>query len=531
MSPPVGVHRSMETTEPGRAVVVSPHRLASLAGIEMLEAGGNAVDAAVAVDAMLGVVLPDTCGPGGDLFALIQLPGDRAPTTLNASGRAGSGITAGGLRDLDLGEIPYRSPWSVTVPGCVDGWLALNERFGRLPLARLLAPAIDTARNGFPVSVELAHSLAGIRDLVASQGSVLELYPSGAPPEPGAPLRRPALADTLLAIATEGRTGFYERDVAQGIIQASRGAITPDDLARPQADWIEPASLEVFGRTGWTIPPNSQGYITLATLWIFEQLDPPRDPADPLYTHLLIEAYRSIAWERADTVSDPDFATWTADELLDHDRLWRRASMIRRDQVTRWPTPERASGGTAFMTVLDNSGMGVSLIQSNYAGIGAGLSAGSTGVWLHNRGADFNLLPGHPNEYAPGKRPLHTLSPTVWTTGPDLSLLLGTRGGDQQPQFLGQFGAHHLHAGMAIDDAQEVARWSMVQPMPGTDSSVRVEGTVGHSVVEGLRAIGHRVDIASEREPQWGPVSAIDVAGSPAGASDPRVSTTAALST
>jgi gamma-glutamyltranspeptidase / glutathione hydrolase len=514
----------------GAGIVVSPHHLASAAGIEILRSGGNAVDAAIAVDAMLSVVLPDTCGPGGDLFALVHAPGMATPQALNASGRAGSGVSADDLRDMGHGEIPYRSPWSVTVPGCVDGWEALSTRFGTLGLGSVLAPAIAAARDGFVVSAELGRSLERIADLVGSQESASELYPAG-PALAGESLTRPALAATLTTIAESGRSGFYGGPVGDGIIVATAGAVTPDDLEVVQADWIEPASTEVFGRTAWTIPPNSQGYITLATLEVFEELDPPDDPNDPLYSHLLIEAYRSVAWERADTVADPDVAPMTAAELLDRGRLRRRAAQIAPDRTSRWPMHLPAPGGTAYMTVLDADGLGISLIQSNFAGIGSGLSAGGTGVWLHNRGAGFNLIQGHANEYAPGKRPLHTLSPTLWTTDDRLDLLLGTRGGDQQPQFLAQVAAHHYHAGLCVEDAQAVPRWSMDQPMPGVDSAVSVESRFATSTLEGLEARGHAVTIAEPLEPGWGPVSMIDVADGCIGAADPRVSTSAALTT
>lgn len=529
MNRPSNAHLSTGPTPPGTGLAVSPHVMASEVAIEILDRGGNAVDAAIALDAVLGVVAPDTCGPGGDLFALIHVPGDERPTALNASGRAGSGVTADSLRADGFGEIPYRSPWSISVPGCVDGWIALNERFGSRPLPELLAPAIDIARTGFPVSAELAASLMSGYEMLRHEPSAPALYPDNLPPAPESLLTRNALADVLEGIGTVGRNAFYTGAVADGIVDASLGSVVPDDLLAPQADWIDAASLDVFGRTAWTIPLNSQGYLTLATAWVFEALEPPDDPNDPLYQHLLIEAYRSMAWERVDTVSDPDTADWTTAELLDPERLHRRVSRIERDRVSRWPMPLATIGGTAYMTVLDGSGMGVSFIQSNYAGIGAGRSAGATGVWLHNRGAGFNLIPGHPNEYAPGKRPLHTLSPTLWTDDGDLALLLGTRGGDQQPQYLAQFAAGHLHAGLCITDAQSAPRWSMAQPMPGVDSSVEVEAAFAEATIAGLRDRGHEVTIVEGPTPGWGPISAIDVVGERKGSADPRVSTSAAL--
>lgn len=520
---------------PAGGIVVSPHFLASQAGIDILAASGNAVDAAIAVNAVLGVVLPDTCGPGGDLFALIHEPvkgpQSAVPAALNASGRAGSGMTAHAMRDAGFGAIPARSPWSITVPGCVDGWEALVDGYGTLPLERLLGRAIGLARSGFPVSDELAASLTSLHDAITDEGSAGPLYPEGAPPDPGVTITRPDIAETLEVVAEGGRAAFYQGAVGRAITDATHGAVTPDDLARSQAEWVTPLGATVFGRTAWTIPPNSQGYLTLAGLQIFEMLNPPDDPNDPLYQHLLIEAYRSIAWEREDTAVDAGHAPMTGEELLAEDRLAEFAGQVDRDRAGRWPMPRPAPHGTAYMTVWDTSGMGVSLIQSNFHGIGAGLSAGATGVFLQNRGAAFNLIPGHVNEYAPGKRPLHTLSPMLWTAGADLDLLLGTRGGDQQPQYLGQYAASVYHAGNCTDDSQTLPRWMMDQPLAGTDSALRFESRVAPATVRGLEDRGHTVTLAESHEPGWGPISAIDTSREKKGSADPRISTSAALTT
>ncbi|MGI9529735.1 MAG: gamma-glutamyltransferase family protein [Acidimicrobiia bacterium] len=531
MGRPGPAQLSTGETTADQGIAVSPHWMASEAGVEIMNAGGSAVDAAIAVDAVLAVVAPDTCGPGGDLFALVHDPTHDTPIALNASGRGGSGVTADDLRDKGLGAIPYRSPWSITVPGCVDGWEALSARFGRLPLATVLAGAINIARSGFGVSQELAQSLDRVHTMVGDQPSATALYPNSKSPPPGSTLHRHALADVLEGIATGGRESFYAGDVGAGIEAASKGAIRADDLSRVQADWISPASLDLFGRTAWTIPPNSQGYLTLAALWIFSHLDPPTDPNDPLFQHLLVEAYRAVAWEREDTVSDPSAAKLDVAALLDASRLADRADRISRDRTTRWPMPQPSVGGTAYMTVLDGNGMGVSFIQSNFTGIGSGLSAGATGVWLHNRGAGFNLIPGHPNEYAPHKRPLHTLSPTLWTSNGSLDLLLGTRGGDQQPQYLAQFAATHFHAGMCTDDTQAVPRWNMQQTHPGMDSAVKVESRFAASTIGGMRSRGHDITVSGAYERGWGPISAIDVGGERKGSADPRISTSAALAT
>jgi gamma-glutamyltranspeptidase/glutathione hydrolase len=322
---------------------------------------------------------------------------------------------------------------------------------------------------------------------------------------------------------------LYAGDVGRAITEATEGALTPDDLAVDQTEWIAPCQLDVFGRTGWTIPPNSQGYLTLATLWIFESLDPPDDPSDPVYQHLLIEAYRSVAWERQQFVTDPYTAPLAPEELLSVDRLARIASSISRDRVGRWPMPPPAPAGTAYMAASDSGGMAVSYIQSNYFGIGARRSAGATGIFLHNRGAGFNLIQGHPNEYTPGNRPMHTLAPTLWTHGGDLDFVLGTRGGDQQPQFLAQFAASHFHARMSVGASQTAPRWSMSQPEPGTDSAVTIEPRFPEATVVGLRDRGHGIDRGIPWNAGYGPISVIDTGRDNAAAADPRVSTSAAL--
>jgi gamma-glutamyltranspeptidase/glutathione hydrolase len=526
---PIEAQLSTLTRPSTSCFAVSPHHLASQAALDVMASGGNAIDASIAMNAVLGVVLPDTCGPGGDLFAIVHVPGDATPLALNSSGVAGSGFTADDIRDLGHGEIPYRSKWSITVPGCVDGWFALSDRLGNLSVADCLRPAIAIARDGFPVSFELSDSLHRLQELIGAQDSAAPLYADGSPPVDGTWVRRERFAQTLEAIASGGRESFYGGEVGIAITEATDGAITADDLAHNQSDWIEPVSLRIFGRTAWTIPPNSQGYLTLATLWIFEQFDPPDDPNDPLFQHLLIEAYRSVAWERASYVADPRTAPMSGEQLLDPDRLSGIAASISTTQVGRWPMAPRAPGGTAYMATRDSDGMAVSYIQSNYAGIGSGISAADTGIFLHNRGAGFNLIPGHPNEFTPGNRPMHTLAPTMWTNGANPELVLGTRGGDQQPQFLSQFAATHFHGGLCTDDSQLFPRWNMEQPMPGTDSSLIIEPRFSPSTIQGLAARGHVITEGKPWTAGYGPISAIDLHDEWKASADPRVSTSAAL--
>jgi gamma-glutamyltranspeptidase/glutathione hydrolase len=492
-----------------------------------MAAGGNAVDAAVAVNAVIGVVRPTDCGIGGDLFALVHRPGDTEPAVLNASGRAGTGASAGTMREEGFDEIPHRHPAAVTVPGCVDGWVALLERFGTMSLGEVLGPALMLAEEGFPVSSEMALNLADIASLASTQPSAFELYPGGETPAQGEILVRPALAQVMLDLAAGGRDGFYTGRVAAAIEAATGGRVTETDLAANTPDWVAGASLDVLGETAWTIPPNSQGYITLAALGIFEQLGAPRRFEDPDYHHLLIEASRAASWDRGEHLADPDHMTMTVQELLHPLRLSERTFAIT-SRAAHWPSSPPLPGGTAYMCTVDGRGMGVSLMQSNFHGIGSGLSAGDTGIWLHSRGAGFSLIEGHPNELAPGRRPAHTLAPSLWTKDGELSMLLGSRGGDLQPQLVAQLAADILYLGMDPSEAQAMPRWALDEFGPGAVAAPAVEDTMPKGVVDGLAVRGHRVTVVPAQR-GWGPASIIRPTGDGSyhAAADPRVSTAA----
>lgn len=512
------------------AVAVSPHHLAGRAALEVMESGGNAVDGAVAANAVLGVVTPDTCGVGGDLFALVHLAGSTAPTALNASGRGGSRLDAAALRAAGREHMPKRRAESITVPGCVDGWVALGDRYGKLTLGEVLAPALRHAERGFQVSRELAASLVRLAPAIGSQPSAPELFPGGRIPAAGDVLRRRDYGAVLRGIAERGRDAFYRGPVAAAVAEATSGVVTTEDLAANAPEWIEPIGLDLFGHRAWTVPPNSQGYLTLAALWLFERLQPPPDPADPAFHHAVLESYRAVASEGAELVADPGHVPVPAGDLLEPARLEPRLGRIRMDRRTDWPAAGDAPGGTAYLCVMDREGMGVSLIQSNFFGIGSGISAGTTGIWLHNRGAGFSLEPGHPNEAAPGKRPRHTLAPTLWTRNGALSLLLGTRGGHQQPQYLAQVAALLHHAGLPPGQAQLVPRWHIDDAGEG-DAVVRIERRAGPALVDGLIARGHDVSPGLEWAAGWGPVSIVEVSegGVRRAAADPRVSTAAVV--
>ncbi|GBD84945.1 putative gamma-glutamyltransferase YwrD [bacterium BMS3Abin02] len=505
-------------------VAVTPHELSTLAAMEIYALGGNAIDASIAANAVQGVVAPETCGIGGDLFALVHRPGDAAPATLNASGRAGSGVDPSTLRRSGLTSIPFDHPASVTVPGCVDGWVALLGLFGSMPLAEVLTPAIRYADDGFATSVELAAALTRRRGRL--EPAAPELFATD-PPKPGVRLIRRDLARTLRKIADGGREAFYEGAPGEAISNAVDGLITAEDLAVGQEEWVDPVSAEVFGRTGWTIPPNSQGYLTLASAWIFSELEPPTDRIDGEYLHFQIEAYRSVAWERDDLVADPERIPLAPDRLVAPERLRERVRAIDRNRAGSWPQPHPTPGGTAYLSFVDRNDTAVSLIQSNYTGIGSGIPASGSGFFLHNRGAGFNLIPGHPNELTPGRRPLHTLSPTLWTRNGRLDTVLGTRGGHYQPQLLLQMASALFHTQMDPERAQENPRWILNDPAPGTSSLLETEGRMSDALIGELERRGHTIDRAADYERGWGPVSIIQVAedGLRTAAADPRVAT------
>lgn len=513
----------------GRAVV-TPHRLSAQAARQLLEKGGNAVDAAIAAVAAQGVVAPETCGLGGDLFALIHRPGWARPRALNASGRAGSGADPELLRSRGHTEVPRDHPLTVTIPGCVDGLVALDDELGELGLAACLAPAITLAEEGFEVSTEQARAFALMAPVYRDNPAVAEFYPGGQPVSRGDHLRRPNLAATLRLIAEGGRDAFYGGPPGEDIVAAVGGLITSDDLARSQAEWVDPIAAEVAELVAWTVPPNSQGYLGPGTLAVFERLNPPSDPEDPLWWHLLIEAYRCLAWERNDLVADPNNLALPAHLLLDPSRLERAAKTISRNRAGLWPRTPSSPASTAYLCAADHDGLAVSIIQSNYRGTGSPFGAARSGFLLQDRGGGFSLTPGHPNELGPDKRPLHTLSPTLWTQGDQPRWLLGARGGAVQPQLIAQVAARAILDSTPLEVAQAAPRWTVPAFGPGEPSRLRLEPGIPDRVAEGLADRGHAVDILDGPQPGWGPLSIIELDGTRRRAApDPRVDTTAAM--
>ena len=506
--------------------IVSPHVLSTQAGMEIFARGGNAVDAAIAANAVQGVVAPETCGIGGDLFALVAT-GDGPPDALNASGPAGSGADAETLRRAGHTVMPSRHPAAVTVPGCVAGWRALWERHGSSAWPDLFAPAIRHAGNGFPASDELVRTVTALEAVLRPQPSAEELYPGGSVPALGDTVTRPSLGATLQAVADEGPAGFYEGRPAAAIVEALGGTVTAADLAAFRPEWVDPLGRNLWGLEAWTVPPNSQGYLTPATLGVYDRVAPDLDPDDPRSIHLLVESFRSVAWDAPDVVADPPPIEPSL--LLSDERLAERAASIDPERAVPRPPRNIQPGGTAYLCTVDRRGMAVSLIQSNYMGIGSTIGAGDAGFLLHNRGAGFDLRPGHPNELRPGRRPYHTLSPTLWTRDGLPAAVLGTRGGRHQPEILSQVALRLF--GMAEQPASALAAPRWVTGDPGVEEShLVVEASMAPSARAALTGMGHRLEVAEPSMPGWGPVSVITISNSGlrTAAADARVATSAA---
>ena len=495
-----------------RGMVNAADQLASTAGVSLLDHGGSAADAAVAAAAVMAVTSPHLCGLGGDMLAMISESGS-PPTALLGVGRSGSGVDAARMRAEGHSVMPLRGdPRSAPIPGAVDGWLALHHRFGQLPLEEVLAPAIELAEEGFVASLLLALS----SHLVADVAGADDLCPGG-PRQLGSRVRLPGVARMLRAIAAEGRDGFYKGEFGRSLLELGDGVFTPADFDRTLADWCEPVRLSVWGRDLWTVPPPSQGYLTVASSWIAEQCGLGDDPNDPSWAHLVVEASRAAGFDRPEVLHD------LADgiRLVAEDRLSAAASRILHDRAapsdvvagspdpTGSSTPRLGDGDTTHLCAIDADGLGISLTQSNALDYGSHLVVGDTGVFLHNRGVGFSLEKDHPAELAPGRRPVHTLSPML-ATRPDgsLSLLVGAMGGDAQPQILLQILARMLRGGQDPASAVAGARLALDAPSAGPfrlwwgdDLSVRVESDAPSGWIDDLRHRGHHVQTISAFDP------------------------------
>lgn len=512
------------STRGTRHLVAAADQLAARAGDAIFAAGGNAVDAAIATNAAIAVTGPHLCGLGGDLFALIH---DGATVhALNSSGRAGSGANADQLRSEGMSVMPFRHDIRVvTMPGCVDGWVALSERFGSLPLAELLQPAIDLAEHGFPASPLLVGAARQLDS--AGAAALFELATQAT--HVGATVRRPGVARALRAIAASGRDGFYLGEFGEGLMLLGNGLFQEADLRRSSAEWVAPLTRSAFGVDLHTIPPNSQGYLTLGAAALLNDFN-LGDTEEDRWAHLTIEAAKVAGYDRPEVLSD------RADGEALLDAILARRDLLNVNSASKVGV-RSTNGDTTYLCTAEVDGLSVSLIQSNASGFGSWLAEPNTQINLHNRGLGFSLEPGHPAVFGAGRRPPHTLSPALATRDGEFVSVFGTMGGDAQPQILLQIAARLFEHDQSPAEAIHAARWALAGEKSGFDSwddltrqQVLLEGHCPTHWRERLTARGHRIRVRPEWDSVFGHAHAIvrDEHGL-AGAADPRARVSACL--
>jgi gamma-glutamyltranspeptidase len=490
-----------------RGMVASPHYLASQAGVRTLEQGGTAVDAAIAVNAVLSVVYPHMTGIGGDAIWLVYDASLRQVHALNGSGRAALGATRSFFRDHGRDFIPMAGPQSaVTVPGAVDSWLAANERFGRLPMGVLLAAAIEYARDGVPTASGLARATKEHADtLRLFPTTARQFLPQGKVPEHGDIMTAEHLATTLEAIVAEGRNGFYAGPVAEEIcagVQAGGGVLTVADFEAHESTWSEPIATAYRGLTCYQHPPNSQGLVHLIILNILEGFDlHAMGENSPEYLHVCVEATKLAYAERERYLTDPTFAEIPVDHLLSKEYAAELRSRISLTGTMPSLAAQDALGDTTCTVVVDADGNAVSVIQSICHAFGSGYIAGNTGVLLHNRGSKFSLLADSVNSLEPGKRTAHTLMPGMIMRNEAPWLIYGTMGGDGQPQTNTALVVRTVDFGHDVQSAIEAPRTLYGQFWGERTNDLWVEGRFERSALDRLRALGqpaHSVEDWSE---------------------------------
>jgi gamma-glutamyltranspeptidase/glutathione hydrolase len=489
-------------------MVATSHPQAAQVGLQVLQNGGNAADAAVAVNAMLGVVEPMSCGIGGDLFVLYWDAASKQLYGLNAAGCSPYALTREKLVEQGLQQIPLDKPESWTVPGCVDGWEVLLSRFGTRPLGELLAPAIDVAETGFPVSEIIAgHWEAAAAGLAKHPGSAATWLSNGKAPVAGQVFKNPQLARTMRLIADQGARAFYQGEIAEQLVRFSAeqgGYFSAADFADCHAEWVDPISTNYRGYDVWELPPSGQGLAVLQMLNILEAYnlaEMKHNSAEHL--HLLIEAKKLAFADRARYYADPRFAEIPLKQLLskDYAALQRRRidpNLAMTEVPPGDPLPK--TGDTVYLCVVDEQRNCCSLIQSNYHNFGSLYTPPELGFVIQNRGALFSLQEGHPNRLEPHKRPFHTIIPAMVTRQGQPWFCFGVMGGDMQPQGHVQVLCNLIDFGMNVQLAGDSARIQhlgsatptgvAMEPQGGR---VAVESGIAQEVLEGLKKRGHQI--------------------------------------
>ena len=519
--------RSMVMSSSG--ICASEHPLASQAGASMLARGGNAVDAAIAANAAMGVVAPMMNGVGGDLFAIVYDAASGELHGINASGYAPAALTIDGLRAAGITRMPQTGINSVTVPGAVAGWAMLSERFGRRPLTDVLAPAIQIADEGFPVPEITASEWAGGESLLRQDDEATRVYlPGGRAPGIGQLFRNPDLASTYRTLAAEGRDAFYRGDIARRIVNCSHrlgGVLTAADLADYAAEWVAPLATTYRGWTVYELPPNGQGIAALMMLNLLEHASMAaygHNSAAALHT--LIEAKKLAYSDMARYVCDPTFHLVPEAALLSKAYAAARARDIdpaRANPEAFTGTLPTKGGDTTYLSVVDRDGNMVSLIQSVFANFGSGLVPEGAGFILQSRGGLFTLEPAHANALEPRKRPLHTIIPGFMTSG-DVKIAFGIMGGWNQSQAHVQFVSNVVDHGMNIQAALEAAR---ITKLTFAGCDVMMESRVPEAVRVELEIKGHEIDLQGAFSSLVGGGQSVMrnyATGVNAGASDPR---------
>ncbi len=507
-----------------RGIVATSQPLASAIGLEILRRGGTAVDAAIGANAALGLMEPTGCGIGGDLFAIVWDESEGRLTGLNASGRSPLGLTRAHFDSLNVPQIPPSGPLSVSVPGAVDGWFELHERFGKLSMREILEPAIDYAREGFPVSEIIAASWAAEVDRLGAYPGLAEIYaPSGRAPAAGDTFTNPRLAAAYELIADDGRRAFYDGPIGAEIavnMRAQGGFLDRDDLRAHVSEWVDPVSTSYRGHDVWELPPNGQGIAVLQMLNLLEGFDlAALEWGSAEHLHLLIEAKKLAFEDRARHYADPAFADVPVAALIGKEYAALRRAQIRPDAVLaepHWGDPRALhAGDTVYLAAADRAGNMVSLIQSNYRGMGSGVVARRFGFTLQNRGEAFSLQSDHPNAYEPGKRPFHTIIPGFLTRDGRPLMAFGVMGAAMQPQGQVQVLSNIIDFGMNAQEAGDAPRVRHDGSSEPTGGRISAGGTVclesrfPAATVAGLTRLGHAVGRADAGEGGFGGYQAI----------------------
>jgi gamma-glutamyltranspeptidase/glutathione hydrolase len=506
----VQVGRSKVMTKLG--IVAASQPLAARAGVSMLERGGNAIDAAIAANAVLGLVEPHYNGIGGDLFAIYYEAKSKKVYGLNAGGWAPTGMTAAFLRSKGQTRMPGSGIYTVTVPGAIKGWEMMRSRFGRLPMADILAPAIYYAEDGFPVTDVVARYWSGgQRRLAAEPHAASAFLLNGRAPVAGQVMTNKDLGKTMRLVAERGVAGFYEGPVGEAILAISKekgGTMTAADLKEYQPEWVDPISTTYRGWTVHELPPNTQGIAALMMLNLMERYPIAEyGLTSTKALHVMIEAKKLAYADMLRYVADPKFAQVPVAQMLSRANAEARAKLIDTSRAACTVEPSKFAGltdghggDTIYLSVIDRDGNIVSLIQSLYSSFGSGLVAPGTGVMLHNRGALFTMEDGHPNQVAPRKRPLHTIIPAFMEKD-DVTIGFGIMGGFNQAQAHAQFVSNIADFGLDVQEALEVGRFTKGS-FSGCD--VDVEALIAESVRKELTALGHEVRTVQPRSGTFG---------------------------